>query len=67
MIKGSGKIFDGENNFIHNNGHFTSVIGLDNVMVIHTPDATLVVNKDNVEDVRKAVDYLIKNGYEDLL
>lgn len=67
VIKGSGKIFDGENNFIHNNGHFTSVIGLDNVMVIHTPDATLVVNKDNVEDVRKAVDYLIKNGYEDLL
>ena len=67
VVKGMGKVFDGKNNFIHNDDHFTTVIGLDNIMVIQTPDATLVVNKDNVEDVRKAVDYLKKNGYDNLL
>ncbi len=67
LIKGNGTIVDGKGNFIYNNKHFTAVIGLDNIMVINTPDATLVVNKENVEDVKKAVNYLIENGYEDLL
>lgn len=67
VVKGKGIVIKGNNNFIHNTDHFTTVIGLDNVMVINTPDATLVVNKDNVEDVKEAVHYLIEHGYEDLL
>lgn len=67
LVKGSGVVIDGNNNFVKNEDHFTAVVGLDNVVVISTEDATLVVNKDNVEDVRKAVNYLRKNNNEDLL
>jgi len=67
LIKGNGIVIDGNNNFIQNEDHFTTVIGLDNVVVVSTDDVTLVVNKDNVEDVRKAVSYLKKNDRQDLL
>mgnify|MGYP001428078505 CR=1 FL=1 len=67
LVKGGGIVIDGKNNFIQNNGHFTAVVGLDNVIVITTDDATLVVNKDNVEDVRKAVNYLIEKERQELL
>ncbi len=67
LVKGGGVVIDGNNNFIQNNDHFTAVVGLDNVVVISTEDATLVVNKDNVEDVRKAVDFLIEKERQDLL
>lgn len=67
LVKGGGAIIDGENNFIQNDGHFTAVVGLDNVVVISTDDATLVVNKDSVEDVRKAVKFLNDNDRQDLL
>ena len=67
MIKGNGIVIDGNNNFIQNEDHFTAVIGLDNVVVVSTDDVTLVVNKDNVEDVRKAVNYLNENDRQDLL
>jgi hypothetical protein len=36
-------------------------------VVVSTDDVTLVVNKDNVEDVRKAVNYLNENDRQDLL
>ena len=67
LVKGGGIVIDGKNNFIQNNGHFTAVVGLNNVIVITTDDATLVVNKDNVEDVRKAVNYLIEKERQELL
>jgi len=67
LIRGSGIVIDGKNNFIQNEDRFTAVIGLDNVVVISTDNATLVVNKDNVEDVRKAVDYLKNKNKLDLL
>ena len=67
LIKGNGIVIDGNNNFIQNEDHFTTVIGLDNVVVVSTDDVTLVINKDNVEDVRKAVNYLTENDRQDLL
>lgn len=67
LIKGDGVVIDGKNNFIQNDHHFTAIVGLENVMVINTPDATLVVNKDNVEDVRKVVNYLKDKDRKNLL
>jgi mannose-1-phosphate guanylyltransferase/mannose-6-phosphate isomerase len=67
LVKGVGVVIDGKNNFIHNEDHFTAVVGLDNIVVISTDDATLIVNKDNVEDVRKAVKFLNDKDRQDLL
>ncbi len=43
------------------------MIGLDDVVVVDSGDAVLVVRKDRAQDVRKAVEELRRRGREDLL
>ena len=66
VIRGKGHVIDGANNFIHSEDNFTSIIGLNNVVVISTEDSTLVVNRNMVEDVKKLVEWLNKNDHQDL-
>ncbi len=54
-IFGDGDFFGANGCYIHSTGHFTAVVGLDNVVVVHTEDATLVCNIDKVQDVRDVV------------
>ena len=67
VIRGEGVVIDGHNNLIQSNGHFTAVIGADNLVVVNTKDATLVVPRNKVEDVKALVHYLEKNKRNDLL
>lgn len=67
VVKGDVIVLDGENNLIHSNGKLTAVIGLDNVVIINTPDATLVVSRDKVEDVKELVNLLEESGREEVL
>ena len=41
--------------------------GVDNIVVVETPDAILVCNKDNAQDVKRIVDILKQEGRSDLL
>ena len=43
------------------------MIGVDDVVVVDSGDAVLVVRKDRAQDVRKAVEELRRRGREDLL
>jgi len=67
VIRGDGITFMGKNNYIHSQDHFTALVGLENVVVVHTDDATLVVHKDHVEDVKSLTDKLKNSNREDLL
>jgi len=67
MIKGNGKVMNGKNNLIHSSGRFTAVVGTDDLVVINTDDATLVVPKNKVEDVKQLVELLKANGQDDLV
>jgi len=67
VIRGEGVVIEGKNNLIQSNGHFTAVIGVDNLVVVNTKDATLVVPREKVEDVKKLVKYLEKKKMDDLL
>ena len=58
---------DGKNNLIESNNHFTAVIGVDNIVVVNTPDATLVIPRDKVENIKELVAYLEKNKKSELL
>lgn len=40
---------------VSDNAHVTAVVGLKDVVVVHTPSATLVCAKDRVQDVKKLV------------
>lgn len=67
VIRGEGVVIDGDSNLVQSSSHFTAVIGADNLIVVHTSDATLVVHKDKVEDIKHLVKYLEDNNRKDLL
>ena len=58
---------EGKNNLIYSQNKHTSILGLDNVIVINTADATLVVSKEKVENVKDLVSFLQENGFEDII
>jgi hypothetical protein len=51
---------------IHSNGRFTAIVGVDDLVVVNTEDATLVVPNDKVEEVKQLVELLKANGRNDL-
>ncbi|HVO21114.1 MAG TPA: mannose-1-phosphate guanylyltransferase [Anaeromyxobacter sp.] len=72
---GSGNVLDGEamvlggrnDVVLASGGRPLAVIGLDDVIVVDAGDAVLVCRRDRAQDVRKAVDELVRRGREDLL
>ncbi|MBA64054.1 MAG: mannose-1-phosphate guanylyltransferase [Planctomycetaceae bacterium] len=44
--------------------HLIATIGVKNMIIVHTDDATLVANKDDEESVRKLTEILKSNGTE---
>ena len=47
--------------------HLIAAIGLDGVIVVHTPDATLVANRADEESVREIVDLMEQQGWSEYL
>jgi mannose-1-phosphate guanylyltransferase len=45
----------------------TALVGVENLVVVHTDDATLVARRDNCQDVKKIVEALQAAGRTDLL
>lgn len=58
VITGDNISFDCKNTIVSSNGRLVATIGLDNVVVVETPDAVLVCAKDKVQDVKKVVEEL---------
>ncbi|MFO7526052.1 MAG: mannose-1-phosphate guanylyltransferase [Ignavibacteriaceae bacterium] len=56
-----------KSSYIYSPNKFTSVIGLENIVVIDTPDALLVCNRKNVQEVRDAVDHLKNINKDELI
>jgi mannose-1-phosphate guanylyltransferase len=50
------------NSYINTDGTFVAAIGVDNVVIISTKDALLVINKDSVQDVKSVVNELKIKG-----
>lgn len=48
-------------------GRYVAVVGLDDVVVVDTEDALLVVRRDRAQDVKKVVEALKAAGRDDLL
>ncbi len=51
----------------HNDKRLVAVVGVDNIIVVETDDAILVLNKDRAQDVRKITDQLKELGKEKYL
>jgi mannose-1-phosphate guanylyltransferase len=46
------------NSYIHSQNKLIATVGVDNLVIIDTPDAVLVANKDKVQDVKSIVEQL---------
>jgi mannose-1-phosphate guanylyltransferase len=49
---------------VFGNGRLVAVVGLDDVIVVDTPDAVLVCHRERAQDVRRVVDELKRRGLE---
>jgi len=66
-IKGDGIVLNGKDNFIQSENRLTAVVGLDNIVVVNTDDATLVIPKNKVENVKELVEHLKELKRNELL
>jgi mannose-1-phosphate guanylyltransferase len=60
VLKGDVIAQQTTNSYIHSQNKLIATIGVDNLVVIDTPDAVLVANKDKVQEVKQIVDQLKK-------
>ena len=67
VVRCLGTVLEGKNNFIQSKDRFTAVIGIDDVVVVNTDDATLIVPRNKVEKVKDLVAWLDKKNHKELL
>jgi len=58
VIKGDVIAQESSNSYIHSQNKLIATVGVDNLVIIDTPDAVLVANKDKVQDVKGIVAHL---------
>ena len=58
VIKGDVIAHDTSNSYIHSQNKLIATLGVDNLVVIDTPDAVLIANKDKVQHVKEIVNVL---------
>ncbi len=66
VVVGNSTIINSKNTFLNSADSQIHLVGLglENIIAVATKDAVLCVNQKNSEDVKKAVDLLIKNKVE---
>ncbi len=63
-IVGEALLVDVANTYVQSDGRLVAAIGLENLIIIDTPDALLVANRDRTQDVKKIVDQLKLTAHE---
>jgi mannose-1-phosphate guanylyltransferase / mannose-6-phosphate isomerase len=61
---GDTVIIDSRNNFVHAEDRVVATLGVENLMVVDTPDALLVAAKDRAQDVKKVVEALKQRDHQ---
>ena len=68
VVQGKHLAIDSKNSIIHSSeDHLVVTIGLDDIIVVQTGDATLIVNKQQEEAVRQVVERLEEKGWDQYL
>jgi len=67
ILRGNAIDLDSQDTTIFVGERLVATVGLKDMVVVDTPDATLVTSKEKVQEVRKIVEVLKKNGREEHL
>ncbi|MGM0543972.1 MAG: mannose-1-phosphate guanylyltransferase/mannose-6-phosphate isomerase [Pseudomonadota bacterium] len=62
--EGEVLLHDSNKNFVYSPERLTALVGLENLLVVDTPDALLVAHKDNAQDVKYIVKKLKESKHE---
>jgi len=65
VIKGDVFTQDTTNTYINANHHVVATIGVDNLIIVDTPDATLIATQDKAQEVKSVVEFLQVNGRDE--
>ncbi len=63
---GNNMILNSKNSFIQGNNRFIAAVGVNNLIIIDTPDALLVIDKSHTQDV-KIITSKLKKNQQDIL
>ena len=67
ILKGNTIDIGSQNSIVFSGKRLVATIGLKDMVVVDTPDATLVTPKEKVQDIRRIVETLKQNGREEHL
>ena len=67
VSKGSLLALNAEGNFVWSPGKFVAAVGVNNLVIVETPDALLICPRDRAQDVSKVVKWLESQHRRDLL
>lgn len=67
VILGDVAAINVNNSVIYSQSRFVTVLDIDHIVVVETPDAILVCSKEKAQNVKQIVDYLKEQGREELL
>jgi mannose-1-phosphate guanylyltransferase/mannose-6-phosphate isomerase len=62
VLKGDVIAKDTTNTYIYASHHMVTAVGIDNLVVIDTPDATFIASQDKAHEVKSIVESLQKKG-----
>jgi mannose-1-phosphate guanylyltransferase / mannose-6-phosphate isomerase len=65
VIKGDVIAQDTTNTYINANHHMVATIGVDNLIIVDTPDATFIATQDKAQEVKSIVESLQANGRDE--
>lgn len=67
VIRGDAFVFQASGSYISAEHRFVGAVGVSDLIIVETKDAVLVANKNNVQDVKKVVEYLKGNERHECL
>jgi mannose-1-phosphate guanylyltransferase len=67
ILAGPGQTLDADGNFVWSPGKFVAAVGVQNLVVVETPDALLICRRDRAQDVGKIVKSLEQRKLKRLL
>ena len=64
VVAGHSELLDSKNNIVvtEDEGHLIAVIGLENMVVAHSPDATLVCHIDEAQRLKELLELVKRHG-----
>jgi mannose-1-phosphate guanylyltransferase/mannose-6-phosphate isomerase len=65
VLKGDVTAKDTTNTYIYASHHMVTTVGVDNLIVIDTPDATFIASQDKAHEVKSIVESLQKKGRDE--